>query len=104
MKREVVKSYFEAIRLTLINHNMFDEFGAKVGTWIKLELSFIRNILTRFGTKTLRSRSSGSNEVTTVIATVNADGGKSLIDMVEILLNVMLMDILINVLHLLLDM
>ena len=42
--------------------------------------------------------------MTTVIAAVNADGGKSLIDMVEILLDVLLMEILINTLHLLLDM
>jgi len=30
MEREVVKSYFEAIRLTLIKHNIFDKFGAKI--------------------------------------------------------------------------
>jgi hypothetical protein len=61
-------------------------------------------VLTRSRAKYLHNRSSGKNEVTTVIAAVNADGGKSLIDRVEILLDVMLMDILINALHLLLDM
>jgi len=30
MEREVVKSYFKAIRLTLIKHNMFNKFGAKI--------------------------------------------------------------------------
>ena len=44
------------------------------------------------GTKSLQTRSSGNKEVTTVIAAVNADGGKSLIDTTEILLDVMLTD------------
>jgi len=30
MEQEVVKSYFEANRLTLIKHNMFYKFGAKI--------------------------------------------------------------------------
>ena len=61
-------------------------------------------VLYRSGTISLYSRSSGNKEVTTVIAVVNRDGGQSLIDMVEILLDLMLMDILINTLHLLFDM
>jgi len=58
-------------------------------------------VLDRSGT--LHSRSSGNKEVTIVIVAVNADGGKSLIYMVEILLDIMLMSNLINALHLLLD-
>ena len=30
MEREVVKWYFEAIRLPLIKHIMFDKYGAKI--------------------------------------------------------------------------
>ena len=30
MEWDVVKSSFEAIRLTLIKHNTFDKFGAKI--------------------------------------------------------------------------
>ena len=52
----------------------------------------------------LHSRSSENKKVKSVIASVNADGGKSFIDMVQILLDVMPMDILINPLHLRLDM
>ena len=86
---------------------MFDKFGAKIWnmdeTGIVLDHKTMK-VLTRSGTKFLQNRSSGNKEVTTVIAAVNADGGKSLKDMVEILLDVMRMDILINALHLLLDM
>ena len=98
-----MKSYFEAN--SLIKHKLF--FGAKI--WNMDETGIVLDhkpmkVLSRSGTKSLHSRSSGNSEVTTVIAAVNADGGKSLIDMVEILLDVMLMDILINALHLLPDM
>jgi len=69
-----------------------------------MELSLITNqVLDKYGTKFLHSRSSGKREVTTVIATINVDGGKSLMDIVEILLDVMLMDILTNALNLLFD-
>ena len=61
-------------------------------------------VLTTSDTKSLHIRSSGNTEVTTIIAAVNADRGKSLIDMIDILLDVMLMDTMINALHLLLDM
>jgi len=41
---EVVKSYFEAIRLTLIKTTIFSiNLEPKFGTWMKLELSFITN-------------------------------------------------------------
>jgi len=86
---------------------MFYKFGVKIwnmdGSRIVLDHHRVK-VLARSGTESLHSRSSGNKEVTTVIAAVNAEGGKSLIDMVEILLDVMLMDILINTLHLLLDM
>ena len=99
-----MKSYFEAIRLTSIKHNMFDTFGVTI--WNMDETGIVLNykrmkVLARSWTKSLHSRSTGNNEV---IAVVNADGGKSLIDMIEILLDVMLMEILTNALHLLLDM
>jgi len=68
-----------------------------------LECPLSQAVLARSGTNSLISRSSGKNEVTTVIVAVNADRGKSLTYMVEILLDVMFMDILINALHLLLD-
>ena len=60
--------------------------------------------MAKSGTRSLHSTLNRNKEVTTVIAAVNTDGGKSLIYMVEILLAVMLMNILINVLQLLLDM
>jgi len=86
---------------------MFDKFGAK--SWNMDETGIVLDhkpmkVLARSGTTSLHGRSSVNKEVTTVIAAVNADGGKSLIDMVEILLDLMLMDILINTLHLLFDM
>ena len=80
MEREVVKSHFKAIRPTLIKHNMFDKLGAKI--WNMNETGIVLDnipmkVLTRSGTKYLHSRSSGNNEVTTVIAAVNPDGGKT---------------------------
>jgi len=63
-----VKSYLEAIRLTLIWH--IDETG------IVLDHKPMK-ALGRSGTKSLHSRSSGNKEVTTVIAAVNADGWQS---------------------------
>jgi len=102
MELEVVKSYLEANRLILIKHNMFDEFDSKIwnmdGTGIVLDHKQMK-VLARFCITSLYSRSSGKKVVTRVITAVNADGGKSLIDIVEILLDVMLMDILINALH-----
>ena len=71
----------------------------KFGTWMKLELPYSQ---ANESTTSLPSRARGNKEVTTVIAAVNADGGMSLIDMVEILLDIMLMDVLINGVHLLL--
>jgi len=83
MEREVVKSYFETIRLTFIKHNMFDKLGAKIWnmdeTGIVLDHKSMK-VLARSGTKSLHGRSSGNKEVTTVIATVNANGGKSVIE------------------------
>ena len=54
-------------------------------------------VLDRFGTKSLHSRSSGNKEVITVIAAVNVDGRKSVIDIVDSLLDVMLLDVLSNI-------
>jgi len=78
---------------------MFDKFGAKI--WNINETGIVLDhqpmkVVARSGTKYLHSRSSENKEVITVIAVVNADGGKYLKNMVEILLDVMLMDILIN--------
>ena len=102
-----MKSYLEVIGLTFIKHYIFDKFGAKIWnmdeTGIVLDHELMK-VLARSGTKSLYSRSSGSKEVTTFNAAVTADGWVSLIDMVEILLGVMLMDILINAFHLLLNM
>jgi len=101
-------SYFEAIRLTLIKHSMFDKLGAKI--WIMDETGIVlfnhkpMKVLTTSGAKSLHSRSSRIKKVTTVIAAVNVDGGKSLTYIVQILLDVVLMHILINDLHILLDM
>ena len=64
---EVVKSQFEATRLSLIKHE----------TGIILDNKLMK-VLTRLGTNYLHSRSSGNNEVTTVIAAVIADEGKPL--------------------------
>ena len=85
---------------------MFDQFGAKIcnmdETGSRLDHKRVK-VLARSGKKSLHARSSGNREVTTVITAVNVDGGKSLTYMVEILLDVMLMDVLINALHLLLE-
>ena len=77
MEREVVKSYFEAVGLTLIKHNMFNKYGAKI--WNMDETGIVLDhkpmkVLTTSGAKSLHSRSSGNKEVTTVIADVNTDG------------------------------
>ena len=63
MDREILKSYFDAIRLTLIKHNMF-------------ELSLSNEVLARSGAKSIHSMLNGSKEVTSIIASVNSDRGK----------------------------
>jgi len=88
MEREVLKSYFEAIRLTLIKQN---NLVPKFGTWIEIGTVLDHRpvkVLVRFSTKPPHSTASGNKEVTTVIAAVNVNAGKSLIYTVEILLDV----------------
>ena len=71
MGREVVKSYFEAIRLTLIKHNMFDKLCTKIWkldeTGIVLDHKPIK-VLARSGRKSLHSRSIVNKEMIAVIA------------------------------------
>jgi len=86
MEREVVKWYFEAIRLTLITRNKFDKLGANI--WNIDETGIVHDhkpmkVPIRSGTKSLQSRSSAIKEMITVIAAVNASGGNTPLYMIS---------------------
>ena len=74
-----MKSYFEAIRLTVSKHK-FDKVGANIfnmdETGIVLNHKPMK-LEARSGTKSVRSRSNGNKDIITVIAAVNADGGRT---------------------------
>jgi len=46
MEREVVKWYFEAIRLTLIKHNTFDNLVTKIWNMDETEIDQVQNLCT----------------------------------------------------------